>query len=63
MTWYVVHIGHLPGIYRTWEDCYAQINHYPGNLHKKYNIDAEALRAYYSQPTLQTMGNRPTMVQ
>ena len=50
MAWYVVHVGHMPRIYRTWKDCYAQVNHYPGNLHKKYNIEAEALRAYYSHP-------------
>ena len=48
MAWYVVHVGHMPGIYRTWEDCYAQVNRYPSNLHKKYNTEAEALRAYYS---------------
>ena len=50
MAWYVVHVGHMPRIYQTWEDCYAQVNHYPGNLHKKYNTEAEALRAYYSHP-------------
>ena len=32
------------------KDCYAQVNRYPGNLHKKYNTEAEALRAYYSHP-------------
>ena len=46
MAWYVVHVGRMPGIYRTWEDCYAQVNRYP--VHKKYNTEAEALRAYYS---------------
>jgi viroplasmin and RNaseH domain-containing protein len=50
MAWYVVDVGHVPGIYRTWEDCYAQVNLYLGNLNKKYNIEAEALRAYYSHP-------------
>ena len=44
---YVVHVGRVPGIYLTWEDYYAQVNHYPGNLYKKYNIEDEALRAYY----------------
>ena len=47
MAWYVVHVGHMPRIYRTWEDCYAQVNRFPSNLHKKYNTEAEALRAYY----------------
>ena len=32
------------------EDCYAQVNLYPSNLHKKYNTEDEALRAYYSHP-------------
>ena len=50
MAWYVVHVGHMPGIYQTWEDCYAQVNRYSSNLHKKYNTKAEALRTYYSHP-------------
>ena len=50
MAWYVVHVGHMPRIYRTWEDCYAQVNRYPSNLHKKDNTKAKALRAYYSHP-------------
>ena len=50
MAWYVVHVGHMPGIYRTWKDCYAQVNRYHGNLHKKYNTEVEALRAYYGHP-------------
>ena len=48
MAWCVVHVGHVLGIYRTWKDCYAQVNRYPGKLHKKYNIEAKALRTYYS---------------
>ena len=47
MAWYVVHVGWVPRIYLTWEDCYAQVNQYPGNYYKKYNTEAEALRAYY----------------
>jgi ribonuclease HI len=50
MAWYVVHVGHVPGIYQTWENCYAQVNHYPANSYKKYNTEAEALRAYYGHP-------------
>jgi hypothetical protein len=50
MAWYVVHIGHVPGIYRTGEDCYTQVNHYPSNCYKKYNTKVEALRAYYGHP-------------
>ena len=47
MAWYVVHVGRMPGIYLTWEDCYAQVNRYLGNCYKKYNTEAEALRANY----------------
>jgi hypothetical protein len=32
--------------WRSWEDCYAQVNRYRGNLYKIYNTEAEALRAY-----------------
>ena len=65
MAWYVVHVGHMPRIYRTQEDCYAQVNRYLGNLYKKYNTEAEAFLgpAIVIRPTLQTIGNRPTMVQ
>ena len=51
MAWYVVHVSHVPGIYRTWKYCYAQVNCYLGNLYKKYNTESEALRVYYSHPT------------
>jgi viroplasmin and RNaseH domain-containing protein len=47
MTWYVVHVGHVPRIYRTWEECNAQVHGYSGNLHKKYRTEEEALRAFY----------------
>jgi viroplasmin and RNaseH domain-containing protein len=46
MAWYVVHVGRVPGIYQTWRDCHAQVHRYPGNCYKKYNTQAEALRAY-----------------
>ena len=48
MAWYVVHVGRVLGIYLTWKDCYAQVNQYLGNCYKKYNTEAEALRANYS---------------
>ena len=47
MAWYVVHVGRVPRIYLTQEDCYTQVNQYPGNCYKKYNTEAEALRTYY----------------
>ena len=61
MAWYVVHVGRMQRIYLTLEDCYDQINRYLDNCYKKYNTEAEALRAYYGarsanhgyQPTLE----------
>ena len=59
MALYVVHVGHMPRIYRTWEDFYAQVNRYPGNLHKKYNTEAKPLRAYYSHLAYLTNHGQP----
>ena len=47
MVWYVVHVGRVPGIYRTWRDCHAQVYRYRGNCYKKYNTEAEAFAAYH----------------
>ena len=47
MVWYVVHVGRVPGIYRTWRDCHAQVHRYRGNCYKKYNTEAEAFAAYH----------------
>ena len=60
MAWYVVHVGWVPGIYLTWEDCYAQVNQYPGNCYKKYNTKAKALRAYYC-PMSANHGHLPAL--
>ena len=46
MAWYVVHVGRVPGIYRTWQDCHAQVHRYPGNCYKKYNTEVKDLAAY-----------------
>jgi hypothetical protein len=40
-----------------WKDFYAQVNCYRGALFKKYNTEAEALRAYYGA----NHGHQPTM--
>ena len=40
-------------------NCYAQVNRYPGNLHKKYNTEAKALRAYYSHLAYLTNHGQP----
>ena len=42
--WYVVYIGHVPGVYEHWEDCLKQVNKFEGNSYKGYKSkeDAEA---------------------
>lgn len=44
---YVVWVGHSPGLYYTWEECYAQVNGYPEAKYKGFRSikeDEEALR-------------------
>ena len=60
MAWYVVHVGRVPRIYLTWEDCYAQVNQYLGNCYKKYNTEVEALRTYYG-PMSANHGHPPAL--
>ena len=60
MAWYLVHVSRVPGIYLTWEDCYAQVNRYLGNLYKKYNTEAEALRAHYGASSA-NHGHQPAL--
>jgi len=42
-SYYVVHKGKIPGIYKTWNDCKKQIDHFEGAIFKKFTnkIDAE----------------------
>jgi ribonuclease HI len=42
-SYYVVHKGKIPGIYKTWKDCKEQINNYEGAIFKKFTnkLDAE----------------------
>ena len=60
MAWYVVHVGWVLGINLTWEDCYAQVNRYLGNLYKKYNTEAEALRVHYGASSA-NHGHQPAL--
>ncbi|MGG1517514.1 ribonuclease H family protein [Paenibacillus oryzisoli] len=43
---YVVWVGHKPGIYRSWPDCQAQTNGYPQAKYKSYESESEAKMAY-----------------
>jgi ribonuclease HI len=41
-TYYVVHKGRKPGIYKTWDECKKQINNFDGAIFKKFNNSTEA---------------------
>ena len=41
-TYYVVHKGRKPGIYKTWSECKKQINNFDGAIFKKFNDSSEA---------------------
>ncbi len=43
--YYVVWKGRKPGIYRSWEECTAQVNHYPGAQFKSFETLREAREA------------------
>ncbi|MEL6986284.1 MAG: ribonuclease H family protein [Bacteroidota bacterium] len=46
--YYVVWIGHNPGIYNSWADCQMQIKNYPGAKYKSFKTKKEAEEAYGS---------------
>ncbi|BDZ30712.1 ribonuclease H family protein [Lactiplantibacillus brownii] len=45
LKFYAVRVGRKPGIYRSWEDCQAQINHYSGAQYKSF-LTREAATDY-----------------
>lgn len=44
--WYVVWIGHAPGVYPSWEKCRAQVEGFPGSKYRAYDTLAEAKAAF-----------------
>lgn len=40
--YYAVAKGKMPGIYLTWEDCKAQVEHFPGAVYKSFQTPEEA---------------------
>ncbi|GAA6016339.1 hypothetical protein JCM8202_005572 [Rhodotorula sphaerocarpa] len=40
--YYAVRVGRKPGVYRTWDECAAQVNGFQGARHKKFPTEAEA---------------------
>jgi ribonuclease HI len=43
---YVVWVGHQPGIYTSWAECQAQITHFPKAAYKAFDTKAEAEQAF-----------------
>ncbi|MQL85541.1 hypothetical protein Taro_018067, partial [Colocasia esculenta] len=51
---YVVCVGHRPGVYYTWSECYEQVNGYPGARYKGFATVEEgnmAFRGIILRPT------------
>lgn len=44
--WYVVWVGHEPGVYDSWSECQEQINSFPGARYKAFDSQDEAVAAY-----------------
>ena len=46
MTWYVLYVGRVPGVYDDWEECRRQVHSFSGNSYKGYTTRAEAEARY-----------------
>ena len=44
--WYVVWVGHSPGVYTSWDKAQKQINGFPGAKYKSYTSEAAAQEAF-----------------
>lgn len=44
--YYVVWIGHHPGVYDDWDDCLEQVKNFPNARYKAFSSAAEAAEAY-----------------
>jgi hypothetical protein len=47
---YAVHVGRVPGIFASWDQCLEQVYRYPGAKYKKYSTLAEAENALANGP-------------
>ena len=54
MTWYVVYVGRVPGVYDHWEEAHVQVHGFSGNRYKGYTTRADAEARY----TLYLAGER-----
>lgn len=44
--YYVVWVGHAPGVYDNWDECRAQVESFPGARYKAYNDKSDAIEAF-----------------
>ncbi|MBI1877414.1 MAG: ribonuclease H family protein [Chloroflexi bacterium] len=56
---YVVWVGRRPGIYRSWAECAAQVDGFPGARYKSFETDREAQEAF-RQAWQQHIGVKPS---
>jgi ribonuclease HI len=54
---YVVWVGRKPGVYRSWDECAAQVNGFPGAKYKSFESEKEA-QAAFRQAWQQYIGSR-----
>ncbi len=54
--WYVIWVGHAPGVYTTWDKAKAQIHGFPGAQYKSFESSAEAQAAFTQGPINITQG-------
>lgn len=51
---YAVQQGKVPGVYRTWEECKAQVHGYSGAVYKSFSTAEEAMRYVAGQGIMKT---------
>ena len=44
--WYVVYVGHVPGVYDEWTECQAQVSGFSGGSRKGFDSRVEAEASY-----------------
>ena len=51
---YAVQKGKVPGVYRTWEECKAQVHGYSGAVYKSFSTEEEAMRYVAGQRAMKS---------
>ncbi|GAA6016648.1 hypothetical protein JCM11491_006031 [Sporobolomyces phaffii] len=58
---YAVKVGRVPGVYKTWDECRAQVDGFQGGRHKKFPtlVEAQAFVKGLALPTVATASTAP----